>query len=81
MTLHPYATDPGEITSGPKSVCSWPLLPISVNFDRHVSSSVLPEAWPVISDRSGLQNAIEKRWVICRWLLVCQFLAAWQRQM
>jgi hypothetical protein len=28
-----------------------------------------------------LQNAIEKRCIPCRWCLVCQFLAAWQRSM
>jgi hypothetical protein len=28
-----------------------------------------------------LQNAIEKRCIICRWFLVCQFLAAWRRSM
>jgi hypothetical protein len=31
--------------------------------------------------RNGLQNAIEKRCIICRWFLVCQLLAAWQRSM
>jgi hypothetical protein len=29
--------------------------------------------------RSGLQNAIEKRCIICRWFGVCQLLAAWRR--
>jgi hypothetical protein len=28
-----------------------------------------------------LQNAIEKRCIICRWFVVCQFLAAWLRSM
>jgi hypothetical protein len=28
-----------------------------------------------------LQNAIEKRCIICRWFVVCQFLAAWRRSM
>jgi hypothetical protein len=28
-----------------------------------------------------LQNAIEKRCIICRWFLVCQLLAAWRRSM
>jgi hypothetical protein len=28
-----------------------------------------------------LQNAIEKRCIICRWFLVCQFLAALRRSM
>jgi hypothetical protein len=30
--------------------------------------------------QSGLQNAIEKRCIVCRWF-VGQFLAAWRRAM
>jgi hypothetical protein len=73
--------------SGPKSVCCCPLLPISVNFDRHVNSEYFARSVArrvtrsMISNRSGLQNANEKRCAICPWRLVCQFLVARQRQM
>jgi hypothetical protein len=71
--------------SGPKGVRFCPLVPISVNFDRQVSSGYFARSVArrvtrlMISNRSGLQNAIEKRCAIRPWLLVCQFLVARQR--
>jgi hypothetical protein len=62
--------------------CFCPLLPISVNFDRHVSSGHFVASRvtrSMISNRGGFQNANEKRCAVCLWLLVCQFLVARQR--
>jgi hypothetical protein len=61
-----------------------PLLPISVNFDSHVSGGYFVATRvtrSMISNRSGLQNANEKRCAVCPWLLVRQFLVARQCKM